>query len=167
MSQPTVWDRIVRRRSGGAAVELNRIPTRLKGKWRDLVEAREAAEAARRPRTVEELQVELRDFYAHYEPLVEVLCDCAQYGPETPLEAKYADLRSWMQAHYPSVRGEIAPFMSSRGLTASGADDFEVLFLAPSLAEFLRADDGNMIMRIMATRQALTDLADHLRAQVA
>ncbi len=121
--------------------------------------------------TVEERRHELLKFYAHYEDLVEVICDAAQYGPTPRLEAHYADLRQWMRAGYVSVKPYIMAYLrvavedaaACLRMSDSGGDAFEALCAAEDLSEFLREDDGNMIFRITRTREALNLYGEHLR----
>ncbi|MBS1706320.1 MAG: hypothetical protein JST40_10625 [Armatimonadetes bacterium] len=120
--------------------------------------------------TVAERQEELIAFYQKYEELVELLCDGAQYGPEGKLELRYQESRTWMLKHYGRLRSYLLAFLGDEVTELSGPrkgtgdiDAFEQLFLAPTLEEFLRSDDGFMVGRIMSTRQALTLYGEHLR----
>ena len=121
--------------------------------------------------TVQERQQELVRFYKHYEDLVELLCDAAQYGPTPKLENDYARLRRWMHENYPPVRRYVVAYLqyssddAQQALTLDGriADAFEALVCAPDLSEFLAADDGGMISRITRTRDALNLYGEHLR----
>lgn len=104
-------------------------------------------------------QADLAKFYDRYESLVETLCDAAQYGPTPNLESRYAEHRGIMERAY----GEVAPFVLSYVRDQDAEDPFLALCQAETLADFLRHDDGEMIHRIMATREALTLYAEHLR----
>lgn len=116
-------------------------------------------------------QEELASFYARYEDLVELLCDAAQYGPESRLNQRYDELRGWMMRHYPGVQPYVVAFLElsvddmaiKRGASAISTDAFEALWASPTLLEQLRTDDGLMIERIMRTREALNRYAEQLR----
>ncbi len=121
--------------------------------------------------SVQERQQELLTFYAKYEELIELLCDCAQCGPNSALEANYQELRKWITENYPSVRKYVVAFLrystddAEQGIALWGrsADAFEALVAAENLNQFLRADDGSMISRIHRTRDALSLYGEHLR----
>lgn len=111
--------------------------------------------------TVQERQQDLIHFYQEYETLVETVCDSAQYGPTPHLEKVYQTQREWMEENYPRVRRYVVAYL--RYEIEDLTDAFEALFQAPDLAAFLQSDDGNMISRIMRTREALNLYGDHLR----
>jgi hypothetical protein len=121
--------------------------------------------------TVRERQQELIRFYMNYENLVETLCGVATCGPTPNLDTTYRSLRDWMLANYPGVRRYVIAYLkysaedAQQSLEHSGhsADAFEALFTAPTLDEFLKRDDGQMIDRINRTREALTMYGHHLR----
>ena len=150
------------------------IPNKIRLASRDWEEAR-AEEAVPYGPSVQERQGDLIQFYAHFENLVEALCDSAQYGPVEKLENRYATERTWMHANYPLVRKYVVAYLrfdstdaeQSSALDGSFGDAFEALFAAPSIDTFLRADDGNMISRITRTREALNLYGEHLRQLVA
>lgn len=138
---------------------------------KDLQEAREqSAERAMGP-SIECRREELEVFYEKYEDLVEVLCIAGNYGPDSKLDHRYGQIRSWMQEHYPPLRLFVVAYLrfdsrdAQAGLDWHGlaGDAFEALFAAPSLDEFLRLDDGQMIWRIERTRDALNLYGEHLR----
>jgi hypothetical protein len=111
--------------------------------------------------TVRDRQQDLIHFYQEYETLVETLCDSAQYGPREHLEKRYQVQREWMVQNYGTVRRYVLAYL--RLEIVDEGDPFEALFSTPDLATFLQADDGNMISRIMRTREALNLYGDHLR----
>jgi len=159
-------------RSAGAAVErVSGVPVRVRRALRDLRQAREERAARQEGPSAAERLADLVSFYGEYERMVEVLCDGAQYGPEPKLQAAYAELRDWMQAHYPALRRYVTAYLhydvedARQGFNLHGApcDAFQALFAAPTLGEFLRSDDGMMISRIMRTREALNLYGEHLR----
>ena len=122
----------------------------------------------------EEMLNELLQFHDRYEDLIEVLCSAANYGPEPKLEQSYLTIRAWMHDNYPTIQEQIAPFLlidedSDRAtIEYNGAapDAFYALFGPGDLREFLRADDGRMINRILRTREAIDLCAAHLRKKV-
>jgi len=130
----------------------------------DRRDAAERANAATAGPTVKERQHELIRFYQEYETLVETVCDPAQYGPTPKLEGRYETQRNWMIANYPGVRKYVVAYLRfDVEDVAQGGDAFEALFTAENLTAFLQSDDGNMISRIMRTREALSLYGDHLR----
>jgi hypothetical protein len=147
---------------------VGRIPVRLKGLSKDIQEAQEQLVSAP---TIEQRLDDLVTFYNEYEGLVETICDSAQYGPEPKLQKRYERTRAWMLDNYPNLRRYVTAYLrydvsdsqQILNLHGSGGDAFEALFTAPTLAEFLRCDDGMMISRIMRTRDALSQYGDHLR----
>jgi len=147
---------------------VNRIPNRIKMLAKDLEEAR--SQVATQP-TVEQRLDDLIVFYNKYDLLVETLCDAAQYGPEPKLQEEYERLRSWMIDAYPCLRLYVTAYLQydvadcQQSISSAGVscDAFEALFIAPTLVEFLRCDDGMMISRIMRTREALNLYGEHLR----
>lgn len=154
-----------------------RIPIRMKLVLRDYEDAKAARIAKSREHipTLQERQEELIRFYGRYEDLVSALCDSAQYGPSARQEGEYGELRAWMQSQYPSLRRYVSAYLrfdpkdAARALDlhSSGRDAFEALFAAPTLEEFLRSDDGEMIARIERTREALSRYGEHLRQLIA
>lgn len=161
----------VSRGAVGAWAWVGRIPNRVRIAFRDLQDSRTESLSRDRGPTVAERQDELVHFYSKYEELVELLCDASQYGPDLKLENRYASLRSWMQANYPPLRLYVVAYLKYDPRDAQQAmdwhglagDAFEALFAAPTLEEFLRIDDGQMIWRIERTRDALNLYAEHLR----
>jgi len=167
------WGR-ARRRSAGTVEWLSRIPQRLRLARRDRQDVLALRALPGVPGHDERL-LDLIAFYTRFEDLVDVLCAGAQYGPEARLEVRYEDLRRWLQANYSPIRSFVRPFLqdSDRELVVAveshGArmDAFERLFAAPTLGEFLRCDDGEMISRIERTMDALSRYGVHLRTLAA
>ncbi|MEQ1822601.1 MAG: hypothetical protein ABL949_08830 [Fimbriimonadaceae bacterium] len=168
-----IQGRVIYRRIG-ILRRIARIPVRLRLAWRDWVEAREESSVSNVP-TARERQETLIEFYGHYESLVEILCDAANYAPTPALESKYLKERDWMHTNYDSVRPFAIAYLrfdvndasQTMELEGSYGDAFEALFAAPSLIAFLAADDGHMICRINRTREALNLCGEHLRQLVA
>lgn len=111
--------------------------------------------------TVEDRQRDLIHFYQEYEILVETLCDSSQYGPQPGLEKRYQAQRAWMEEHYPRIGRYVVAYI--RFELEDEIDPFRSLFAAEDLVKFQQMDDGNMISRIMRTREALNLYGDHLR----
>lgn len=155
--------------------KISRLPVKAQLAWKDWAEAKDAALAAKQGPTARERHDQLISFYSHYETLVEILCNAANLGATPKLEERYAHEREWMCANY----GEMRPFliaylrfdvsdtMQIKELEGAYGDAFEALYAAPDLQTFLRVDDGNMIDRIIRTRDALSLCGDHLRRLVA
>lgn len=151
------------------------LANRSKSAAKDRAEVRERQMNAKLAPTVQERHEELVRFYRRYEDLVETLCDAAQYGPTTKLEAQYGELKRWMASNYAPVRRYVVAYLrftpedAQQGLISEGraSDAFEALTSAPTLEEFLKADDGNMISRITRTREALNLYGEHLRQLLA
>lgn len=148
-------------RTWGRIIALPSLLTRIR-----LGAANRRAASARRSQaltgpTVEERQRELVIFYQEYESLVETLCDSAQYGPQSGLDKKYQSLRNWMLEHYPAVANYVVAYL--RYELEDDVDPFRALFTAENLEAFQQMDDGNMVSRIMRTREALNLYGDHLR----
>ncbi|MEQ1936233.1 MAG: hypothetical protein ABL962_20450, partial [Fimbriimonadaceae bacterium] len=137
-----IQGRVIYRRIG-IMRRVARIPIKLKLAWRDWVEAREVTTIPTVP-TARERQDTLIEFYGHYEDLVEVLCDAANYAPTPALEARYSRQRDWMQANYDHVRPFALAYLrfdvkdagQTMELEGSYGDAFEALFAAPSLESF-------------------------------
>lgn len=170
----------IRKAAGGFAglsQWIKRAPVRWKLALRDIQEERQSRLTRHQSKapTLRERQEELIRFYGQYETLIEVLCDAAQYGPDGRLEARYNEVRLWLQSNYPGMRRFVAAYLRydsgdaarSLDLHGSGRDAFEALFAAPTLDDFMRSDDGRMIERIDRTREALGRYGDHLRQLIA
>ncbi|MFQ3678063.1 MAG: hypothetical protein SNJ74_08975 [Fimbriimonadaceae bacterium] len=164
--------RRVARGTEGAWQWVSRIPVAVRLRVLEVQDeiARRRAKSEAVP-TALERQESLIEFYAQYEALVEVLCDSSQYGPDAAMENRYRRVRTWMQANYPEIRKFVTAYLKFDPADASmamdphgqSADAFEALFAAPTLAEFLKIDDGGMIDRIMRTREALRLYGEHLK----
>jgi hypothetical protein len=149
---------------------LTRLKNRIRIAAKDAAQAREASTVSIAD-AVKERQDHLIAFYAHYEELVETLCDAAQYGPTPALERTYARSRTWMHANYDPVRRYVVAYLkyatedARAGLQheGQGADAFQALVSAPDVASFLEHDDGMMISRLTRTREALNLYGEHLR----
>jgi hypothetical protein len=161
------------RRGANALSWVRSVSNRSRIAVKDRADARDRIqiERAKEFPSIQERRDQLVTFYTRFESLVETLCDSAQYGPESPLERRYDELRTWMQSNYPPIRRYVVAYLeydsadAALGLESQGrgTDAFEALFVAHTLTEFLKCDDGMMISRILRTRTALNLYADHLR----
>lgn len=148
---------------------LRRAPMALKNAQLDSLAQRERLEAT--PMSVRDLQADLATFYSHYEEMVELLCDAAQYGPNEKMSARYDDARKAILRQYPPLRAEIEPFLEADASESGGAmdlhagqdDAFLRLCTGQTLESQILSDDGQMISRLIRTRTALTLYAEHLR----
>ena len=119
--------------------------------------------------SVQERSEELAKFVESYESFVELLCDSAQLGLNSGFEARYETARETVLCQYGPIRPFLAAFLppddrdAFRFEAGRPSDAFEKLFAAHNLQEFLRHDDGEMIFRIMKTREALQLYGEHLR----
>ena len=119
---------------------------------------------------LEQRRIDLIEFYRHYEELIDLLSDAAQYGPSPKLEADYHRLRGTLQRGYSRIRRFVVAFLKYSaedaqvgvGLWGRSADAFEAMIAAATLQSYLRADDGHFVSRISRTREALNRYADHL-----
>jgi len=152
------------KRSKSLGEHLGTLVNRAKSAKLDRRDAADRVQTAQAGPTVKQRQHELIRFYQEYETLVETVCDAAQYGPNPKLETIYATERKWMLENYASLRKYVVAYLRfDVEDVAQGGDAFEALFMAENLKTFLKSDDGNMIARIMRTREALTLYGDHLR----
>ena len=100
------------------------------------------------------------EFVGHFEGFVDAICDGAQHGLKPHLVEAYQEHRDWLRNHCYLVRSQIEDFLPP---DSANEDDFLALFAAPDLATQLDQDDGNMISRIVRTREALDAYAEHLQ----
>ena len=126
--------------------------------------------AAARPRTRDRLD-EVRRFYVGYEEAVEVLVAAVNLGVSPALQARYESLRPALLADYGRIKPYLLAYLRMTVADAEyglhhfdrPSDAFEVLFGHEDLSVFVGGDDGEMIRRIVRTREALTLYTDHLR----
>lgn len=158
-------------RAGDAIRWIQSMPTRVQNRSLILAKDLESSRPNLVASTPKLKQEELASFYDKYEQLVELLCDSAQYGPDSRMEQRYADIRLTMHKQYPEIRRFVSVFLeidledsrTPNTLYEKGVDAFEALWSSPTLQELLRSDDGNMIGRITRTREALNRYAEQLR----
>jgi hypothetical protein len=121
--------------------------------------------------TPAERQILQEEFFERYEDLVDVLVSAAQYGVKPSCELTYDQLRTVLAEQYIKIQPFVLAYLKADpedehfGITKFKVrtDAFQVLWVAPSISEFLSADDGNMIDRISRTREALSHYGEHLR----
>lgn len=148
---------------------VRRLPFQLRSLLRNRAEETVAAPIP--GMTLRERQADLASFYTRYEDLVELICDASQYGPNPALETRYAEVRGWMMRAYPTLRTYVIAFLDhqvndaeqSMDLYGHPTDAFEALYSSPTLHALTKTDDGNMIGRIVRTRNALNRYGEHLR----
>jgi hypothetical protein len=92
----------------------------------------------------------LARFEERYEDLVDLLCWSAKDGIHTDRDARYTEMRRWMQRHYPRVRPHLRPHWK---LEATERDPFAALFASDNVDEFINGSGG--IEDIMRSRAAL------------
>ncbi len=154
------------RRSSGRVASISRVRSLLSIAWQD----RKGIKAVDDSADPEYRLTTLLDFHTHYENFVDCLCEAAQYGLEGRLEQKYAELRELALVTYTPVQPFVCAFLDvdededpSNFEDVSSSDSFSQLLRPPTIKQFLGADDGRMISRIMRTREAIDKYADHLR----
>jgi len=156
-------------RSSGFGSIARSLVLRTKIAIRDRIELRAQNASKTAGPSVQVRQSELIEFYNLYEEFVELLCDAAQYGPNPRLECNYGRLQTAISPRYTELRPFVGAFLEPdnrdafRFETGRPQDAFEKLFEAPTLGDFLQYDDGEMIFRIMKTREALNLYGEHLR----
>ena len=101
-------------------------------------------------------------FFDQYDALIGVLCLAAQEGIAPPFEADYSRLRVWLASNYPRVQTYLRPHLTGDATDTFATrwgrrpcDAFEALYLPPTIAAMLHADNGNLISRLMRTQDAL------------
>lgn len=116
--------------------------------------------------TVSERQDQLLGFCARFEQLAAVLNEASHYGPSHRQEREYAELRSWILAHYGEIRRYLTPYLDEghRYSVYGGSDALEGLICAPTLGELLRCDDGRLPARVRTVEDALGLYRAHLTA---
>ena len=101
-------------------------------------------------------------FYDQYDALIGVLCLAAQEGVAPRFESDYSRLRVWLAANYPRVQTHLRPHLTHDATDTFATrwgrrpcDAFEALYLPPTIAAMLHADNGTLISRLMRTQDAL------------
>lgn len=148
---------------------LRRAPLVVKNAQLDTIAQRERSEES--SESIRDKQADLATFYTHYEEMVDLLCDAAQYGPNQKMSERYDLTRKAILRQYPPLRTEIEPFLEADPTEPANSMDFhsghDDAFLrlcgGQTLESQILSDDGQMISRIIRTRNALTLYAEHLR----
>ncbi|MCS6923085.1 MAG: hypothetical protein NZM10_01775 [Fimbriimonadales bacterium] len=120
---------------------------------------------------VEEQRMLLAEYYAQFERLAELICDAAFAGEGAPFQEEYARLRGWLQRAYPALKPYLTAHMNldpsdaEFGMRIAGkpTDALEALFIAETVDEILRHDQGDLIGRLERARSALYRYSDYLR----
>ncbi|MDM7461727.1 MAG: hypothetical protein P3X24_008805 [bacterium] len=113
----------------------------------------------------------LAQYYDRFEQLAELICDAAFAGEGEPFQQQYTELRRWLQRAYPPLKPYITAHMNLEpsdaefGMRVCGTptDAMEALFVAETLDEILRHDEGALIGRLERARSALYRYGDYLR----
>jgi len=106
-------------------------------------------------------EVTMKQFEAHYQRLIDLLCWSAKDGVAPDKQARYTELREWFFKHYATMRPWLTPFMDPAD-AAPGAeaprDSFEHLFWSPNLETVINSHE--MIQHIIQTRTAVEALRE-------
>jgi hypothetical protein len=149
--------------------------TRTQAVWRFLPET--AREQIRRWRgrsvefPIEEQRALLAEYYEQFERLAELICDAAFAGEGAPFQQEYAEVRRWLQRAYPHLKPYLTAHMNcdpsdaefGRRVAGKPTDAMEALFIAETLDEVIRNDQGDLIGRLERARSALYRYGDYLR----
>ncbi|MDW8106395.1 MAG: hypothetical protein RMK45_02835 [Armatimonadota bacterium] len=142
--------------------------------WRCAAALPRSCRTAAREFPVEEQRLLLAEYYEQFERLAELVCDAAFAGEGAPFQEKYAQLRRWHLCAYPQLKPYLTAHMNHDpsdaefGLRVAGkpTDAIEALFIAETIDEILRYDEGNLIGRLERARSALYRYGDYLREGV-
>lgn len=108
-------------------------------------------------------------FYEHYEQLVDVLCWAARDTVHDGCDEQYRQVREWLLKHYAPVRRAMTPFIRqvlSEGDGNPQEDPFEKLFAPAHVMQVIESDEGDLLGRIILTRDIVARYDAHLRAQI-
>ncbi|MEJ5251018.1 MAG: hypothetical protein HPY54_02695 [Chthonomonadetes bacterium] len=108
-------------------------------------------------------------FYDRYEELVDLLCWAARDTVHDGCDEKYQRVREWLNLHYAPVRRAMAPF--TRQVLAERAgnpqeDPFALLFAPAHVMQVIEQDQGDLLERIILTREIVARYDAHLRTQI-
>ncbi|MCS7273139.1 MAG: hypothetical protein NZ550_03210 [Fimbriimonadales bacterium] len=139
--------------------------------WRSAVALPYSSQAATREFPIEDQRLLLAEYYERFEQLAELICDAAFAGEGTPFQERYAQLRRWHLRAYPQLKPYLTahlnhdPSDAEFGLRVAGkpTDAIEALFIAETVDEILRYDEGHLIGRLERARSALYRYSDYLR----
>lgn len=108
-------------------------------------------------------------FYEQYEQLVDVLCWAARDTVHDGCDERYQQVRAWLMKHYAPVRRAMAPFIRqaiSEGDGNPQDDPFEKLFAPAHVMQVIEGDEGDLLGRIILTRDIVARYDAHLRTQM-
>jgi hypothetical protein len=124
---------------------------------------------------IEEQRALLAEYYEQFERLAELICDAAFAGEGAPFQQQYAEVRRWLQRAYPHLKPYLTAHMNcdpsdaefGRRVAGKPTDAIEALFIAETLDEVIRNDQGDLIGRLERARSALYRYSDYLREVIA
>lgn len=108
-------------------------------------------------------------FYDRYEQLVDVLCWAARDTVHDGCDEQYQQVRRWMLDNYAPIHRALKPFIRRVVAESDGdlrKDPFEHLFAPAHVMQVIEQDDGDLLGRIILTREIVTRYDAHLRAQI-
>jgi hypothetical protein len=108
-------------------------------------------------------------FYEQYEQLIDVLCWAARDTVHDGCDERYQQVREWMMQHYAPVRRALKPFIQQVLAEQEGnphEDPFEKMFAPPHVMQVIEQDAGDLLARIICTREIVARYDAHLRAQI-
>jgi hypothetical protein len=96
-------------------------------------------------------------------------------GEGAPFQQQYAEVRRWLQRAYPHLKPYLTAHMNcdpsdaefGRRVAGKPTDAMEALFIAETLDEVIRNDQGDLIGRLERARSALYRYSDYLREVIA
>ncbi len=109
------------------------------------------------------------EFYDRYEQLVDVLCWAARDTVHDGCDEQYQQVRAWLMNHYAPVRRKMKPFILQALQESDGNprhDPFERLFAPAHVMQVIEQDEGDLLGRIILTRDIVARYDAHLRAQI-
>ncbi len=108
-------------------------------------------------------------FYDRYEQLVDVLCWAARDTVHDGCDEQYREIRGWLMDNYAPMRRALEPFIQ-QALAESDhntrQDPFEMLFAPEHVMQVIEQDDGDLLGRIILTRDIVARYDAHLRSKL-
>jgi hypothetical protein len=98
-----------------------------------------------------------------------VLCWAARDTVHDGCDEKYQQVRDWMLKHYAPVRRAMAPVIRQVLAEADNnpqEDPFEKLFAPAHVMQVIESDGGDLLGRIILTRDIVARYDAHLRAKI-
>lgn len=113
----------------------------------------------------------LAEYYDRFEQLAELICDAAFAGEGAPFQEQYAQVRKWLLRAYPQIEPYLTAHLNcdpsdaefGQRVAGRSTDAMEALFIAETLDEIIRHDQGDLIGRLERARSALYRYSDYLR----